>query len=157
MAADRHVSIKAISAKTDLASSTVQRILKKDLKLTKRCSTFVPAILTEAHKQRRRDVCNLFTRIMAQNLRVFRNVITMDESWIYVWDPAMRNQSKQWLRHGEPVGQIPCRTIATAKVMLVSFFDSKGMVYYKYIQCPQTMNQQHFRAVFRRFDVAHHR
>ncbi len=131
----------------------MQRILKKDLRLTKRCSTFVPAVLTDAHKQRRRDVCNLFTRMMAQTPRVFCHVITMDESWIYVWDPAMRNQSKQWLRQGEPVGQIPRRTIATAKVMLVSFFDSKGMVYYEYVLHPQTMNQQHFRAVFRRFDA----
>ncbi len=157
VAADCRVTLKSISVKAGISCTTAQCILKKDLKLTKRTSTFVPAVLTDAHKQKRRDVCNLFTRIMSQNLRVFRNVVTMDKSWIYIWDPTMRNQSKEWLRLGEPVPQIPRKTIATAKVMLVSFFDCTGMVYYEFVQRPQTVNQQTFRAIFRRFDAAHHR
>ncbi len=157
VAIDRRVTLKEIAVKTGLATSTIQRILKKDLKLTKRSCTFVPAVLTDFHKQTRRDVCNLFTRILHQNPRVFRHIVTMDESWIYVWDPNQRQQSKEWLRPGEPVGQVPRRTIATAKIMLVSFYDSQGMIYYEYVQWPQTVNQQVFRAIFRRFDAAHRR
>ena len=157
VATDRRVTLKEIKVKTGIPTSTVQRILKKDLKLTKRCCTFVPAVLTDTHKQTRRDVCNLYSRLFHQEPRVFRHVVTMDESWVYVWDPNTRNQSKEWLRRGEPVAQVPRRTIATAKIMLVSFYDAKGMIYYEYVQRPQTLNQETFRAIFRRFDAAHHR
>ena len=68
VAQDRRVMIQGMAAKTGLAPTTIQRILKKDLKLTKRCSTFVPAMLTDAHKQRRKDVCNFFTRLRVQRL-----------------------------------------------------------------------------------------
>ncbi len=41
--------------------------------------------------------------------------------------------------------------------MILTFFDSKGLIYYEFVQRPQTVNQQLFRAVFRRFDLAHAR
>ncbi len=133
VAADRRVTLKEMSLKSGLSTSTIQRILKKDLKLTKRCATFVPAVLTDNHKQRRRDICNFYTRLMGQNPRVFRNLVTMDESWVYVYDPVMRIHNKEWLRHQEPRPQVPRHTLATGKIMLVSFYDSKGMVYYEYV------------------------
>ncbi len=157
IAQDRCVTIKEMSVKSGLMTSTVQRILKKDLKLTKKCSTFVPTALTDAHKQCRRDICNFFSRLKDQNPRVFRNAVTMDESWIYVWDPDKRVHCMEWLRKGEPCPQTPCRTLVTAKVMILTFFDSRGLVYYEFVQCPQTVNQQVFRAIFRRFDAAHAR
>lgn len=155
VAADRRVTLKELSLKSGLASSTVQRILHKDLKLSKRCAAFVPAVLTDWHKQRRHDVCNFFTRLMSQNPRVFSNVVTMDESWVYVYDPAMRLQNQHWLRKEEPRPQVPRQTLATGKVILVSFYDSRGMVYYEYVQHPLTVNQQVFCAIFRRFDATH--
>ncbi len=157
IAQDRRVTIKEMSVKSGLTTSTIQRILKKDLKLTKRCSTFVPTFLTDAHKQHHRDICNFFTRLKDQNPRVFRNAVTMDESWVYVWDPDKRLHCMEWLRPGEPRSQTPRQTLATAKVMILTFFDSKGLVYYEFVQCPQTVNQQVFRAIFRRFDAAHAR
>ncbi len=121
IAQDRCVTIKEKSVKSGLTTSTVQRILKKDLKLTKRCSTFVPTSLTDAHKQHRHDICNFFTRLKDQNPRVFRNAVTMDESWIYVWDPDKRVHCMEWLWRGEPCPQTLCRTLATTKVMILTF------------------------------------
>lgn len=63
----------------------------------------------------------------------------------------------EWLRPGEQHPQMPRRTLATAKVMILTFFDCKGMIYYEYVQRPQTVNQQVFRTIFRRFDAAHAR
>ncbi len=157
VAQDRSISLKQISVKTGLATSSIQRILKQDLKLTKKCSIFVPAVLSDAHKQRRRDVCNFMTRLLHQDPRVFRNVVTMDKSWIWIYDPQMKAQSREWLWKDEPRPQKPRKTLATNKVMILTFFDSRGMVYFEYVQRPQTVNQETFRAVFRRFDAAHAR
>lgn len=157
VAQDRSITLKQISVKTGLAPTSIQRILKKDLRLTKKCSIFVPAVLTEAHKQCHQDVCNFMTRLMHQDPRVFRSVVTMDESWIWIYDPHMKAQSREWLRKDEPCPQKLQKTLATAKVMILTFFDSRGMVYIEYVQRPQTVNQQTFRAIFRRFDAAHAR
>ncbi len=153
VASDRGVTIKDISQRTGISITSVQRILKKDLKLKKKCASFVPAVLTDAHKTRRRDVCNFFTRLKGQCPRVFTSLVTMDESWIYTWDPRMRIHNKEWLHQGEDKPLVPRKTLATAKVMIVSFFDAKGMVYYEFVQRPQTVNQQVFRGIFRRFDA----
>ncbi len=154
VAQDRRITIKELGVRTGLATTTIQRILCKDLRLKKRCSTFVPAVLTDQHKRRRHDICNFFTRLHHQNPRVFRNVVTMDESWVYVWDPDKRVHCMEWLRPGEPCPQTPRRTIATAKVMVLTF-DSQGLVYFEFVQRPQTVNQQFFRAVLRHFDAAY--
>ncbi len=58
---------------------------------------------------------------------------------------------------GEPRPQTPRRTLATAKVMILTFFDSRGMIYYEYVQRPQTVNQHVFRNIFRRFNAAYER
>ncbi len=94
---------------------------------------------------------------MGQNPRVFWNLVTLDESWVYTWDPSMKVHNKEWLRAGEAKSLIPRCNVATAKVMIVSFFNSKGMVYYEYVQRPLTVNQQVFRGIFRCFDEAHRR
>lgn len=124
VATNHRVTIREILVKSGLSGTTINRILKKDLKLTKCCATFVPAVLTDAHKERMRHVCNLFSRIMAQSPRVFQNVVTMDESWVYIWDPSLRIHNKEWLRAGEPRPQVARRTLATGKIMIVSFFES---------------------------------
>ncbi len=72
-----------------------------------------------------------------------------------MYDPETKIQSKEWLRQGEARPQKLRRGIGTGKVMLVSFFDSKGMVYYEFVQRPLTVNQQVWRAIFTRFHHAH--
>ncbi len=155
VAEDRRVTIKQMSVSSGLATTTIQRILKHDLGLTKKCAKFIPYDLTDHHKECRRQICNFMTRMMANSPRVFQTVVTMDESWVYVYDPETKLQSKEWLRKGEPRPQKPRQTLATGKVMVVTFFDARGMVYFEFVQRPLTINQEVFRAIFRRFDAAH--
>ncbi len=54
---DGHLTLQQISHKTGLTISTVHRIVKKDLKLSKLSAKFVPQILTEEHKTRRMADC----------------------------------------------------------------------------------------------------
>ncbi len=152
---DRRVSIAAISARSGISEGSVQRILKHDLKLVKKSAKFVPVELTQEQKNRRAEMCTFWSRLHRNNARVFRNVVIVNESWMYVYDPETKQQSMEWLRVGEQRPQKVRRGIGTGKVMLVSFFDSRGMVYYEFVQRPLTMNQQVWRAIFTRFHHAH--
>ncbi len=54
----------------------------------------------------------------------------------------------------EPHPQIPRRILGVRKVMLVTFFDSKGLVYREFVCQPRTVNQLTFRQTVTRFDIA---
>ncbi len=157
IADDRRITLKEIALKAGIPTSTAQRILKFDLKMTKKCTKWVPHLLTEAQKTRRLTVCDFWARLVDNTPRILCRVVMTDEAWIYCYDPQFRQQSKEWLCAGEPRPEKPRREMATAKIMILTFFDAKGLIYYEYVQRPQTVNQHVFRAVFRRFDEAFQR
>ncbi len=157
IAKDRHATIWGIVLQTGIPFGTVNRILRKDLNLVKRCAKFVPCVLNERQLQRRLDVCAFWIWLQRNCPRVFRQLVTMDEAWIYIYDPDIRIQSKEWQRKEEDRPQIARHGLFHAKVMIVSFFDYKGLLYYKFVQRPQTVNQQVFQAILRRFNAAYHR
>ncbi len=151
---DRRITIPRIMAETGIKHTTVQCVLKLDLHLTKKCAKFVPTLLTDHHIQRRQAICDFWSRLRIRSPAVFRCAITMDESWVYCWDPDTKEHSREWLRRLEPCPQIPRRTIGIQKVMLVTFFDSKGLVYREFVRRPRTVNQITFRQIITRFDIA---
>ncbi len=154
VAEDRRVTIPCMSNQSGLSMTTIHRILRLDLKLVKKCVIFVPHLLEDQHKVRRARICSFMNRLKINTPRVFSHVVTMDEAWIYVYDPDLKVHSREWLRQGEACPQKPRRELSTAKVMLVAFFDCHGMVYHEYLQRPQTMNQIAYQALFRRFHDA---
>ncbi len=154
VAADRRVTLARIMLETGLKSTTVHRILTKDLHLSKRSAKLVPFMLTDAQLARRVAVCDFWTRLSLRERRVFKVAVTIDESWIYCYDPETKEQSKEWLRSMEPRPQHAKRGIATGKVMVVTFFDAKGLIYREFVRRPRTVNQITFRQIFTRFDIA---
>ncbi len=154
---NRQIGIREICRRSQLKYTTVQKILKFDLKLKKRCAKFVPVDLTEAQRERRRAVCDFWCRLQRNNPRVFCHCVTVDESWIYIYDPELKVQSKTWLRQGEPRPQKALRGLGTGKVMIVTFFDVARLIDYEFVQRPLTVNQRVFQAILTRFTEAFHR
>ena len=154
VANDRRVSIAQLMLQSGLKNTTLHRILTKDLGLSKRCAKYVPMDLTPAQVARRATICDFWSRLRNNNPRIFSVTVTMDESWIYCYDPESKEQSREWLRSMESRPQKPRRTLATRKVMVVTFFDSKGLIYREFIRRPVTVTQLVFRQIFTRFDIA---
>ena len=154
VAQDRRISLAQMSVQSGIKATTIFRILTLDLKLVKKCAKFVPHFLQDHERLRRERVCNFMCCLKSNCPRIFRHVITMDEAWMYVYDPELKVHSREWMRQDEPRPQKPRREMSTAKVMLVAFFDTQGMVYYEFLQRPLTMNQHVFQAIFRHFDTA---
>ncbi len=126
---DRRVSVARMSLLSGISPTSVHRILKLDLHLVKKCAKFVPHVLEQIHLDTRVRVCNFMVRLTSHTPCVLSNIVTKDESWVYIYDPELRQQSKEWLRQDQPRPQKPRRNQFGAKVMLVSFIDSHGLVY----------------------------
>ncbi len=102
-------------------------------------------------------ISNFMVRLTSHNPRILRNIVTMDEAWIYIYDPDLKIHSREWLMKDKPRPQKHRCNQYGAKVMLVCFFDSQGMIYSEFVQCPLTVNQGIFQGILRRFDAAHSR
>ncbi len=154
VANDCRISVSRIAAETGLKRNTVHLILKKDLKLTKKCAKYTPTLLNETQKARRMELCHFWNHLYLNQPQVFKHLVTMDESWIYLYDPHLKETTKEWLRKDEPRPQKPRRGIGVSKTMIVTFFDSQGLIYYEFVQCPATVNQIVFRQIFQKFHQA---
>ncbi len=128
VAIDWRITVRELSLRTRIPYTTVQQILKHDLKLKKKCATFVPHDLTQRQMERRVAICHFWNRLFNHTPHLLHRVVTSDESWVYVYDPCSKEKSKEWLRAGKPRPQKPRREMATAKVMIITFFDSKGLI-----------------------------
>ncbi len=54
-----------------------------------------------------------------------------------------------WLRKGENRPQIPCRELSTKKMMVVPFFDQRGLIHLELVE-NQTVNKHVFLAILKR-------
>jgi hypothetical protein len=64
---------------------------------------------------------------------MLENIVMMDESVVSFHTPETKQQSKQWLKKGEP-GPIKAKVHVTrAKQMVLAFFDAKGLIYTNYV------------------------
>ncbi len=153
MQADRRVTVGSLQAQTGLAQGTVHTILRKDLRLRKKCARFVPRLLTPRHLRLCFDISTMMLRIIREQPAILKRIITMDETWIYTYDPQSRAQSSQWLAPEDPRLEIARRSRAAGKVLLISFFDWRGMVHHEYLR-NRTVNTTRFLAILARLQTS---
>ncbi|UYV73465.1 CLCN3 [Cordylochernes scorpioides] len=77
-------------------------------------------------------------------------VITGDETWVYGHDPETKRQPMEWKGKDEPRRKKSRLCKSKNKVLLVTFFDIKGIVHYKYLEEDQTINKESYLNIVRR-------
>ncbi len=153
LAVDRSLTVAAIANQSGVHCSSVHRILKNDLHLTLRCAKFLPNFLTPRH------IVEHFnhSKAMLQKVRAtpsfLKKVITMDEAWVYQYDPELKRQASQWLSVQDEQPVHPKRTLSVKKSLLVAFFDHRGMVHFEFIR-NGTVNTPTFIGILSRYRTA---
>ena len=97
---DRRITISQLESQMDISRRSIHKILKKDLKLSKIAAKFVPRMLTDFDRDRRRTVCQWWKDKVQQNPDIVRWIVTGDESWVWAYDPESKRESCQWLTRG---------------------------------------------------------
>jgi histone-lysine N-methyltransferase SETMAR len=102
---------------------------------------WIPRKLSDIEKGKRIDICR-------QNLRKFKrkmnSIVTMDESWVHFYDPKTPKELQMWKNPNSPRPKAVKSARFVNKVVLIAFFDSRGMVYYHYLKKRSTVNGNHF-------------
>ena len=132
---NRRLSLEDLAYETGVKQSTVYRIIRQDLGLTKKSARRVPRLLSSEQKKKRLELSQEFVRrAEAAPTAFLASIVTMDESAVSFHTPESKKQSMQWLLKGSP-GPIKARTQASRKKQMVfSFFDAKGLIYQHYAE-----------------------
>lgn len=126
---DRRQSIRDISRSTGIARATVQRILRKDLKLRHVSSKFVPRILTDEQKAFRvRLSQDNLDRFEQEGVSFLQRIVTGDESSLHTFDPDTKIKDSQWIRPGDRRPRKALHSRTRQSTMITTFFDCNGMM-----------------------------
>jgi len=106
----------------------------------------VPQIFTHDQKQPQLHISSDLLR----NAEMFDRVITSDETWCFQHDPETKRQSMQWKTQNSPRQKKARMSQLQVKIMLVCFFDRKGIVHYGFIAQGQMVHQQCYLEVLTR-------
>ena len=138
---NRRLNIRKLAQKTHVSYGTIHNILHKDLGMSKKSARWVPKLLTEDQKRERARISQEFLELVErEEEEVLGKILTIDESMVSLHTPETKRQSMQWIKKGEP-GPIKARVHATrSKVMVLAFFDQKGVVYTNYVPKGVTVN-----------------
>ncbi len=128
------LTVAAIGVQICLPTTCVHWILTKELQLSLRGAILLPDVLMPHH------IVECFThcRNMLNKTRAtpsfLKKIVTMDEFWIYQYDPELKRQASQWLTKDQPQPTHPHHTLSTKKCMLVAFFKQRGMIHMEFVR-----------------------
>ena len=86
-----------IKHETGLSSGTGSKITQAELCILKVSVHWGPRFLTLLLRQTWRDLLRQMLTLLEQDEEdFFGRLVTMDESWIYLYDPETKEMSKEW-------------------------------------------------------------
>ena len=143
------------AAQCNISNGLAHKIIRKDLKLQKKTSTWVPHLLNQPQKDRRVALAMEALDVIEgrhEEINIdFEHLITEDESWFWVWQPDSRQGNCQWLSAEEERPQVTRQERSTKKIMLVMFFDRKGVVHHKWVPDGRGIGSLVYREILDRF------
>jgi histone-lysine N-methyltransferase SETMAR len=139
-----------IASSLDINRDCVWKIITEDLGMRKICAKMVPRLLNDDQKERRTQVCQDIIERLETEPDLLGKVITGDESWIFEYDPETKRQSCQWKSPGSPRPQKARQSSSKIKLLLIAFFDIRGIVHIEFSPQGQTINQHVYKEILRR-------
>jgi len=128
-------------------------ILKNELGFRKLLTRWVPHSLTLDQKRIR-------VRLSQQHLERFRKdkkdfvrrFITMDETWVYHYDPELRQQTAEWTKPGCSAPKQVKGSKSSKKVMASVFWDAKEILLIDYLQTGRTITGEYYCSLLDQLD-----
>ncbi len=136
------------AAETQMSRATAHKILKKELKMSRKVAKFVPKLLNEDQKRMRVQCATQNLDRLKADPYLLDKLVCGDESPVYLHDPENKFESSAWL----PVGHLhPVKALryrSQKRTMLTVFFDSLGEILVEFTE--ETIDSEAYIATLRR-------
>ena len=107
------------------------------------CARWDPRLLTREQKEMRVTCCRqLLKKSLSEN--ILTTMVTVDETWVHHYDPQSKIASMQWKTPGSPTPVKQRAQKSAGKVMLIIFWDAKGVILKEYLPRGKTVNGQYY-------------
>jgi histone-lysine N-methyltransferase SETMAR len=138
---DRRIRVRQIADELKISTERIHEIIHNYLHMSKVCARWVPKMLTPFDKQRRVQCSRQFLDLSANDFHgILHRIITVDETWIYEYDPESKMESMQWVKTGENAPRKFKRQRVQTKLMATIFWDAEGILLIDYLPKGSTMN-----------------
>lgn len=143
---DRRTTIEAIVKEVNISHGSVFGIIHDHLHMTEVSARWVPRLLMPEQRLRRKEVSQEMLQLFCEDKeRFFDRLVTMDECWVYHYDPETKEQSKQWKHLDSPPPKKAKTQHSSGKVMLSVFWDCHGVIITDYARKGQTITGASYR------------
>jgi len=100
---DRRISAKSIAEQLGISRERVGSIIHEDLDTRKLSAKWVPKYLNADQKRQRCQSSEQHLEFFWCDQNDFLSrLVTMDETWLYHFDPETKQQSMEWRHSGSP-------------------------------------------------------
>jgi len=100
---DSRISAKSITEQLGIKRERVGSIIHGDLDLRKLFAKWVPKFLNANQELQRCQTSELILKFFRRDPNDFLSrLVTMDETWLYHYDPETKQQSMEWRYSGSP-------------------------------------------------------
>jgi len=100
---DRQISAKSIAEQLDISCKWVRSIIHEDMDMRKLSMKWVPKCLNTDQKCQRCQSSEQLLEFFQHDPNDFPlQLVTMDETWLYHYDPETKQQSMEWRHSGSP-------------------------------------------------------
>jgi len=130
---NRRLTSREVSKEVGICKSSCHTILTEKLKMHRVAAKFMPRLLTEEQKQNRVSVSQELLDRSNTDENFLENVVTGEETWVYSYDVETKVQLSQWVGKSSPQPKKACQSRSNVKVMLIVFFDWKGIVHHEFV------------------------
>jgi len=142
---DRRISAKSIAEQLGISRERVRSIIHEHLDMRKLSAKWVPKCLNADQKRQRRQSSEQLFEFFQRNPNDFLlRLVTMDETWLYHYDPESKQQSMEWRHSGSPHP----KKIPTAKIRWkssrIDFWDQDGILLIDYLPKGQIINAEYY-------------
>ena len=96
----RRLTIREVADEVEISIGSCHKIFTEKLQMRRVSARFVPRLLTDDQKENRVEISQELLANANGNENFLENIITGDETWVYVYDVETNMQSSQWLGKG---------------------------------------------------------
>jgi len=141
---DRRISAKSVAEQLVISRERVGFIIHEDLNLRKLSVKWVPKYLNaDQNPQRCRSSEQLSEFFRRDPNNFLSRLVTMDETWLYHYDPETKQQSVEWRHSGSSCPKKFRGQKSAGKIIASIFWDQDGILLIDYLSKDQPINAEY--------------
>jgi len=142
---DHWILAKSIAEQLNISCERVGSIIHEDLEMRKLSAKWVPKCLnTDQERQQCQSSEQLLESFCRDPNDFLSRLVTMDETWLYHYDPETKQQSMEWWHSGSPHPKKFRVQKSAVKVLNSILWDQNGILLIAYLPKGQTINADYY-------------